>query len=148
MKGKIPVNYFQGKAFARKEYLFEIKYSSVSLLEKMGMSKMDQNSFEIHLCQGYIHNETGVFLKEQGFQVVRTEIKEPLQSLLEEAYRQYVKQISGQDVYYEPKMMSQHEIATAYYKTISFIDSNDMWSFAKTGWGSLKRYKKYASSKR
>lgn len=134
---EISIAYFKEGFFEEQNYLEEAAKLSV---ENLRCSGVDNRSFKIHLCPGYIHSKTEKLLRRMGYKVIRTEIKEPLQTLLEQEYRKYILQMTGVDLYYDPKVMGKTEIAAAYRKTISFIESHNMWDLAKTGWGSLRKY--------
>jgi methionine synthase II (cobalamin-independent) len=136
---EIPVVFFKDENFKNKAYLEEAVAVTGHVLKQLGVFNMDKSNVEIHLCPGFIHNRTYEYLTSLGFNVIRKEIGEPLQTLLEDRFRDYIRSLAGKDIYYDPKTMSEDQIRMEYRKVMKYIGDNRLWYRAKTGWDSIQR---------
>ena len=59
-----------------------------------------------------------------------------LQDKLEKAYREYVIEEVGADIYYDPKEMNKLEISRRYYESINFGKEHCPHKI-KTGWNAI-----------
>lgn len=107
----VPVKYYQSPLFEKKTYLHVAAASALELA-----------------------------MKESGFKVETCAIGEPLQSALEKAHAEYIKKLVGSaSLYYDPKELTDDNIRKAYSNTMKWIQENNAWGIAKTGWKSMRK---------
>ena len=75
---EIPVEQFQGKAFARKDYLDGSVTAALASLEALHADQRDP----ITICPGFIHEKTRTLLTSYGRTIVVSKIKGPFQDLI------------------------------------------------------------------
>ncbi|MFH0874753.1 MAG: hypothetical protein V1859_02360 [archaeon] len=130
----VTVNYFQNPLFSQKEYLVEYARRGLEIIKELHAEPIDT---VIKICSGYINSKLKEKLREEGFYVEVTEIKEPLQSELEKKHKEYVKGL-GFDYYYDPKGLSEKEIVSKFDKVILIIKEKGLMHLSKTGWQYFK----------
>jgi len=135
---EVPVSFFQSPLFERKLYL---KESANRIVEFFKSHNCLPSSFpgQIYVCPGYVNNGIANILNSEGFRVIRTKIGEPLQSRLESVYADYIRKLTGQDFYYDPKLLRKNQIGRAFYKVIKWARTNNRFDIAKTGWKYFKK---------
>lgn len=87
---KIPVEYFQGEAFNRKDYLVE---ATRAVSKVLGDLRADKKFSRVALCTGYVLNRAASSLRRNGWIVVRRKIEGRCQQLIEEKFRDALIQI-------------------------------------------------------
>ena len=133
---EIKVQYFQSPYFETKTYLNQAAIATMHLLERL---KVSPHETLIKICTGYIHTETVRVLIENGYTIERGVIGEPLQSKLEAAHTEYVKEATSAGMYYDPKELDKKEIGKKFHEVIAWIKKNNAWNITKTGWGYFKK---------
>ena len=133
---EVEVDYFQQPLFAKKAYLQQYAFKVFELLTKLNVKKENTT---INICSGYINTMTKELLREKGYNVEMKEIGEPLQSVLEKRHKQYIKERTGYQSYYDPKEV--HKINSAFKRVIDWIKENPVERLkgAKTGWKYFKQ---------
>lgn len=133
--GVIDVKYFQPKFFSRKAYLKQC-YKIVSKLLTEMKPKPDE---EIHICRGYIFDESIDKLKKKYGEdkVLRVKVTGEAQELVEIAYVDELRNLG-----YEPIEDRENRRAKSFFHMMNWLRRNPkMMKYAKTGWPRLKRYK-------
>ncbi len=131
----INVKYFQPKFFSRKAYLKQC-YKIVSKLLTEMKPKPDE---EIHICRGYIFDESIDKLKKKYGEgkVLRVKVTGEAQELVEIAYVDELRNLG-----YEPIEDRENRRAKSFFHMMNWLRRNPrMMKYAKTGWPRLKRYK-------
>jgi len=142
--GEVAVAYYQNPHFEGKAYLWAAANAVVKLLGKLqhpGADIFDPRTVTVQfkVCTGYVNIGIVKELRERGFRVETCAIGEPLQSALEKQHREYIKCLTNADVYYDPKDLGKSNIGRAYSDAVEWIEKNNAWSIAKTGWKSMKK---------
>jgi hypothetical protein len=60
-------------------------------------------------------------------------------SLLREGEGDCIKCLTNADIYYNPKDLDTSNIGRTFCNTIEWIQKNNAWSMAKTGWSYFKK---------
>ncbi len=126
---EIPVVFFQPPDFSQKLYVNEAERISLQLIEKLAC---DPKESVVYICTGYIHQRTKEALRRIGFEVQVTEIEPPLQDLLEDALKQYLKERFNFAGFYDPKIDNP---VSGFAQAMHWLKENpERMRFAKTGW--------------
>jgi hypothetical protein len=137
--GEVPVKYYQSPFFEGKDYLYEAAHQVVRLLDELQHPNADifdprtVNAL-FKVCTGFVNTGIVTELRERGFRVETCTIGEPLQSALETAHMNYIRERTRADIYYDPKELDKAEIAKKFGEAVRWIEKNNAWSLTKTGW--------------
>ena len=134
--GIVPVEYFRDDVdnhFQTKRYLKEYTDLAIQLLAQFGPNP---STHRIEICTGYVNQPLREELRSLGYDVRVEEIKGMLQDKLEKAYREYVIEEVGADIYYDPKEMNKSEISRRYDESIKFGKEHCPHKI-KTGWNAI-----------
>jgi len=137
---EIPVEYFQPPKFHEKQYLIYASNIAMKMLEKLDVHPGDERLL-IKVCTGYMNSDIVHALGKVGFKVQTCKIEEPLQSTLETAHKKYICEGVSADLYYDPKELSQVDIPRNFKQVVNWINENNAWNIAKTGWKFFKTMK-------
>jgi hypothetical protein len=141
--GEVPVKYYQPPFFERKDYIYEAAHQVVRLLDELQHPNADifdprtVNAL-FKVCTGYVNTGIVTELRERGFKVETCAIGEPLQSALETAHMNYIREKTKADIYYDPKELDKAEIPKKFGEVVRWIEKNNAWSLTKTGWKYFK----------
>lgn len=130
----IPLNYYNLPQFQEKKYT----ESSVEII-KRGLKYLNVKIDEpIYICQGYMFDKARVYLKKQGYSVTSTRISEPLQSIIEEDFLDYIIGLGMPMDYLEYTKYPFH-----FHKLLKWVFSerDTRENLCKTGWKSWQKYK-------
>lgn len=143
MTTEVGVEFFQPPRFGTKEYLEQAAIQVMLLLDEE-FPDCDSDDTVIKVCTGYVNNGIALRLRAPWYKsrLRREAIGEPLQSALEREHREYVRRLVGEDIYYDPKDLGPSGIGRAYNDVMSWIQRNNAWHLAKTGWGSMAKCRK------
>jgi CxxC-x17-CxxC domain-containing protein len=137
--GVIDVKFFQPELYCNKGILTEASKVTLELLASLS-AKPDE---EVHLCQGYIFDETAKELKERlgeelGAKLIqRVRVTGEAQRLTEIAYLDEIRNLG-----YEPLAEREDKRAKSFFHMMRWLKNNpEMLRYAKTGWPRLKRYR-------
>lgn len=121
--GLVDIKYFQGAAFAGKEYLEEASRVTLTLLKKLSASP---DKAMVEICTGFVNTRSKEALRSAGYQVDVTEITGTLQDDLEKRFKEYIRSLG-----YEGRMSVQD--------SMRWIDEkpDERLKIAKTGWKTL-----------
>ena len=137
--GVIDVKYFQTRFFLRKAYLKQCSKIVSKLLAEM-KPKSDE---EIHLCRGYIFDDSIEKLNHKYGQdrIHRIKVTGEAQDLTEIAYLDELRNLG-----YEPLEERENKRAKNFFHMMNWLKKNpDKLRYAKTGWPRLQRYKLFRS---
>jgi len=142
--GEVPVKYYQSPYFERKDYLNIAAQQVVRLLGELqhpNADIFDPRTVKVlfRVCTGYVNTGIVRELRERGFKVETCAIGEPLQSALEAAHMNYIREKTNADIYYDPKELDKSEIPKKFGEAVRWIEKNNAWSMAKIGWGYFKK---------
>lgn len=129
----VPVEYFRGPVFARKDYLFDYAERGVGLVAKLGG---DVSKHRIEICTGYVNTELKRMLRKHGFHVRVVEVTGLLQDNLERLFKEHVAETLQEDCYYDPKDMDKGSIHGVYAKVVE-LGRLRYPHLLKTGWKAL-----------
>jgi len=132
----VPVEYFRDDIdnnFQAKRYLDKYMELAIQLLDQFG-AKPDTHRIEI--CTGFVNQPLREELRSLGYDVRVEEIKGKLQDKLEKAYREYVIEEVGADIYYDPKEMNKSEISQRYDESLKFGKEHCPHK-VKSGWNAI-----------
>ena len=132
----VPVEYFRDDIdnnFQAKRYLYKYMELAIQLLDQFGANP---DTYRIEICTGYVNQPLREELRSLGYDVRVEEIKGMLQDKLEKAYREYVIEEVGSDIYYDPKEMNKSEISRKYDESLKF-GREHCPDKIKTGWTAI-----------
>lgn len=130
----IPIKYFTSPNFEEKKYTdFCINIIDDSF-KALGVEKNEL----IQICQGYIFDKVRKYLTDNGYSVISTKISEPLQSVIEENFMDYVIGLGIPLDYLQYTKYPFH-----FHRLLKwvFADIKTREKLCKTGWKSWKKYK-------
>ncbi len=142
---EVPVVHYQSPGFETKTYLQSAANKAASLISELDLPVRGLAPSEVlfRVCTGYVNLGIVGWLRSIGCRVETCAIGEPLQSALEKAHAEYVrKSIDSALLYYDPKELTDGNIRKAYSETMAWIAKYNAWGIAKTGWKSMKKYRK------
>lgn len=128
---EIPVEYFQGEAFAKKDYLTAAKRAVSRVL---GDLRADKRFHQVTLCTGYVFNHAARSLRQNGWRVVRRTIEGRCQELVEARLKQELIKIGV-----PPAMIVTLPSGTnRFMQLFKWVkeDPAKREQFVKTGWRS------------
>lgn len=129
--GVIPVEHFQGEAFAKKSYLSQARRVVIKIL---GDLRADKRFHVVALCTGYVLNDVARSLRTNGWKVVRRPIKGRCQALVEERYRKELVKLGV------PSRTMRDAVSGSnrFYRLFTWVkeDPEAREQYVKTGWKS------------
>jgi len=130
----VSARFFQGQAYTKREYLKEYTTKGLKIIHDL---RIFPDTHHIEICSGFINQPLRDSLRDLGFDVVITDIQGPLQDQLENLYKQHVRDVTGQDLAYDPKLLAERNIAKSYYAAVAWGRKNAP-HLLKSGWKSLQ----------
>ncbi len=134
----IPVDFFKGEKWRKRLYREEASRIILSLLEKLGAKP---EKVKIKICTGEIFLKAKETLRERSYLVEVDEIGDPLQTLIEEKFREYIiKEYNlPENLYFDPKISDPRK---GFRMVINWIktDKENRLKIAKTGWNYFKKW--------
>ena len=137
--GVIDVKYFQTRFFSRKAYLNQCSKIVSKLLAELKPNSKE----EIHVCRGYIFDETIDKLKQKYGEdrICRIKVTGEAQDFAETAYLDELRNLG-----YEPIEERDNNRAKSFFHMMDWLKKNpSMLKYAKTGWPRLQRYRFFRS---
>jgi len=107
----VPTEYFQGTDGASKAYLQVYANLGLSVISRFETSP---GTHRIEICTGWINSLLSDRLRAMGYEVHKVEIKGLLQDTLEDLFRDYIRRLIGNDIYYDPKDVKKSSIASLF----------------------------------
>ena len=133
--GVIDVKYFQARFFPRKAYLNQCS----KIVSKLLAELKPKSEEEIHICRGYIFDETIEKLKQKYGEdrIRRIKVIGEAQDFAETAYLDELRNLG-----YEPIEERENKRAKSFFHMMDWLKKNpSMLKYAKTGWPRLQRYR-------
>jgi len=129
----IPVNIYQNGNFYTKKYLEKSRDIVFQLLEKLKVSKDE----EIQICQGYMFDMARKDLKEHGYHFRNVKIEEPLQSRIEETFKNYALELGV-----PPQYVKYTKYPLHFHRILRWVYANyeERYKLCKTDWKSWNKY--------
>ena len=131
----IDVKYFQTRFFSRKAYLNQCS----KIVSKLLAELKPKSEEEIHICRGYIFDETIEKLKQKYGEdrIRRIKVIGEAQDFAETAYLDELRNLG-----YEPIEERENKRAKSFFHMMDWLKKNpSMLKYAKTGWPRLQRYR-------
>ena len=135
----IDVKYFQTRFFSRKAYLNQCS----KIVSKLLAELKPKSEEEIHICRGYIFDETIEKLKQKYGEdrIHRIKVIGEAQDFAETAYLDELRNLG-----YEPIEERDNNRAQSFFHMMDWLKKNpSMLKYAKTGWPRLQRYRFFRS---
>ena len=135
----IDVKYFQTRFFSRKAYLNQCS----KIVSKLLAELEPKSEEEIHICRGYIFDETIEKLKQKYGEdrIRRIKVIGEAQDFAETAYLDELRNLG-----YEPIEERENKRAKSFFHMMDWLKKNpSMLKYAKTGWPRLQRYRFFRS---
>jgi len=137
--GVIDVKYFQTRFFPRKAYLNQCS----KIVSKLLAELKPKSEEEIHICRGYIFDETIEKLKQKYGEdrIRRIKVIGEAQDFAETAYLDELRNLG-----YEPIEERENNRAKSFFHMMDWLKKNpSMLKYSKTGWPRLQRYRFFKS---
>jgi hypothetical protein len=135
----VPVDFFRGNFFEKKLYLKEYTNEGLYILNHVAFQTnkeiIDPTTHRIEICTGYINRGLKEKLREVGYDVTVTEIKGLLQDTLENKFKEYLRNLTGVDLAYDPKECDN--VGMVYKNVVDWAIIHAP-HLLKTGWKSLQ----------
>lgn len=125
----VPPTFFQSTSPKDQQYLEEYARMGTDLLARFDA---DPGVHRIEICNGFINSRLTTVLRTCGFEVHKVEIKGILQDTLENRFRDYIRELVGFDLYYDPKEVDKGAVAPLFDRALSH--GLDHRHLAKTSW--------------
>jgi hypothetical protein len=126
----VDVRLFQGQAYDQKEYVKDYTKKGLDIISKIGISP---GTHRIEICSGFINQTLKEELRIIGYDVSITDIKGLLQDKLEDLYRKHVHDLTGKQLGYDPKELTEKQISSNFYSAINWAKKFAP-ELIKTGW--------------
>jgi hypothetical protein len=129
----IPIDLFNSENFKNKAYI----YYATDII-KRGIDSLKISKDEpIHICQGYMFDDSRNFLKKESYNFTKGKIVDPLQTLIEKTFEEYTISLGlpREFILYTKYPFHLHRILKWVY-----ADYDKRIPLCKTGWKSWSKY--------
>lgn len=129
----IPLDYYNEKNFTTKAYI----YCVISIVKKIFKKINVTRNEHLEICRGYMFDALALWLKDNGYSFVKTEIKDPLQTKIETAFEEYAISLGL------PKsFISYTKYPFHFHRILKWVyaDHSNRQLLCKTGWKSWRKY--------
>lgn len=113
----VDVKLFQGEAYDSKEYVKDYTRRGIRIITEM---KISPKTHRIEICSGFINIALKDRLRKLGYEVTITDIKGLLQDNLEALYRKHVEDVTGKNLGYDPKGLSERQIVMNFNSAVNW----------------------------
>lgn len=129
----IPIDLFTSPYFEEKKYA---DYTVKIIIDGLNILKVKKDE-PVQICQGYMFDKARVYLRQNGYNFVSTKIEEPLQTIIENSFLDYVIGLGIPMDYLEYTKYPFH-----FHKMLKWVFSDlpNREKLCKTGWKSWKKY--------
>jgi len=129
----IPLDYYRDSLFEQKEYINYV----VTIIKKLFSELEVTHTEKIEVCRGYMFDKLKIWLDQNNYNYVCTQIEDPLQSLVEKTFENYAISLGLPQNYitYTKYPFHFHRILKWVY-----ADYENRSLLCKTGWKSWKKY--------
>jgi len=129
----IPIKYFKSPYFKEKKF----EDYCIKIIEN-GIKALNINKYEeINICRGYMFNKARKHLSEKGYTVISSKITDPLQTLIEDTFKEYIINLGVPQDYINYTKYPFH-----FHKLLRWVlaDPSNRIKLCKTGWDSWQKY--------
>lgn len=129
----IPIKLYNEQNFKSKKYL-----TFTTEIIKRSMKKLKiYNDEQIQICQGYMFDDARKYLKENNYIFESVKIEEPLQSIIEKSFEEYVIALGIPENYIKFTKYPFH-----FHRLLRWVyaDYKKRSKICKTGWKSWQKY--------
>lgn len=135
----IPVEQFQGEAFARKDYRTGAVAAAQSVLEKLG----HRHDEPVTICTGYVLDSIREYLENKGYCWQAGKITGPLQELIENRFLEELQSLGVKGITFETMTEKQGLFFWLCVKWLKGGNMNgkalpDREQAVKTGWSTYR----------
>lgn len=129
----LPVHLFNECNFKNKSYIYYTTKVVMNALDKLSVNKRER----IHVCQGYMFEDTRRFLVRSNHSFTSIKIEDPLQSLIEKTFENYAISLGlpRDFITYTKYPFHFHRLLKWVY-----ADFENRMKLCKTGWKSWQKY--------
>ena len=129
----IPIKLYNEQNFKSKEYL---TFTTEIIKRSIKRLKIDKNE-QIQICQGYMFDDARNYLKENNYIFQSVKIDEPLQSIIEKSFEDYVISLGIPENYIKFTKYPLH-----FHRLLRWVyaDYKKRSKICKTGWKSWQKY--------
>lgn len=129
----IPLDYYRDDLFQKKAYLDYV----VTIVKKLFKDLNILKNEEIEVCRGYMFDKLEIWLKENNYNYVYTQINDPLQSLVEETFENYAISLG-----LPQNFIAYTKYPFHFHRILKWIyaDYENRSLLCKTGWKSWQKY--------
>lgn len=129
----IPLKLYQNEFFERKEYLNYVVTIIKEVFTKLEVEKHEK----IEVCRGYMFDKLKLWLEQNHYNYTSTEIKDPLQTLIEKTFEDYTISLGLPEhfIVYTKYPFHFHRILKWVY-----ADYDNRSILCKMAWKSWKKY--------
>lgn len=129
----IPVKYFTSPFFEEKKYA---DYCIKIIMDGLKNLQVNREE-EIEICQGYMFDKARSVLEKEQYKIISTKIDEPLQSIIEETFMDYIIGLGVPLDYLQFTKYPFH-----FHRLLKWVlaDLKQREKLCKTAWKSWKKY--------
>lgn len=129
----IPLDYYRNSSFENKEYINYV----VTIIKKLFKDLDVTHEEKIEVCRGYMFDKLKIWLEENDYNYICTQINDPLQSLVEKTFENYAISLGLPESFitYTKYPFHFHRILKWVY-----ADYENRSPLCKTGWKSWQKY--------
>lgn len=129
----IPLSLYTPENFSKKLYQDYVIKIAKKAFDKFNVTKNE----EIYVCKGYIFDKLREWLKNQSYKYQNTKIQNPLQTLVERTFENYVVSLGLPRDYITYTKYPFH-----FHKLLKWVyaDYENRANLCKTGWRSWQKY--------
>ena len=125
--GEIPVEFFQGELFRKKEYLDEAAKIVEEAMRSLGVSREE----EVRICTGYILSKARKRLSEKGYNVKPTKITGETQRLAEQMFLRSLRRLG--------LILDEENPKRRFQSLLEWVSEDPARErYVKTGWRSWR----------
>ena len=135
--GTVKTEFFHHPAHVEQRYLEEYTRVGLEVFESFNPTPA---THRVEICTGHINTHIRETIRKLGYEVRVTEIKGQLQSQLEVQHAEYIRELTSETLYFDPKEAQAQTLGTLYHYALNWgIHHNK--SLLKSGWGALSQYR-------
>lgn len=129
----IPLDYYREESFQKKAYISYV----IPLIKKMFKNLNVKKQEMIEICRGYMFDELSLWLENNDYKFIKTEIKDPLQTKIEDAFEKYAINLG-----LPKELISYTKYPFHFHRILKWVyaDYPNRHLLCKTGWKSWKKY--------
>ncbi|MBU5677520.1 hypothetical protein KQI88_13940 [Alkaliphilus sp. MSJ-5] len=129
----IPLKYYRNSFFENKEYINHV----VTIVKKLFNDLNVTHKEKIEVCRGYMFDKLKIWLENNNYSYVCTQINDPLQSLVETTFENYTI-----DLGLPRNFITYTKYPFHFHRILKWVyaDYENRSLLCKTGWKSWQKY--------